>query len=32
MAGTSMKPPPTPMIAVSQPTKAPSATGGMALM
>ena len=32
MAGTNTKPPPTPMIAVSQPTKAPMANGGMALM
>ncbi len=32
MAGTSTKPPPTPMIAESTPTKAPSAIGGITLM
>jgi len=32
MAGTSTKPPPTPMIADSTPTSRPSRIGGMTLM
>jgi hypothetical protein len=32
MAGTRMKPPPTPMMAAMKPTKAPIISGGMAEM